>query len=57
LARLGCSLFFVFNIYKTRAAVYIIMARKMSLIVVVEHKDIVGTFRDDRKISNAILMT
>jgi hypothetical protein len=48
--------FLFFNIYKTRA-VYIIVARKMSLIVAVEHTDIVGGFHDDRKISNAILMT
>jgi hypothetical protein len=49
--------FLFFNIYKNRAAVYIIVARKMRLIVVVEYTDIVGAFRDDRKISNAILMT
>jgi hypothetical protein len=39
--------------------VYIIVARKMRLIVV-EHKDTVGAFRDSDdcgKISNAILMT
>ena len=52
------ALYFLFlNIYKTCAAVYIIVARKMRLIVVVEHTDIVGAFRDDRKFSNAILMT
>jgi len=43
--------------HRSCAAVYIIVARKMRLIVVVEHKDIVGMFHDDRKISNAILMT